>query len=94
MDDETRDAQELTKDELLRMAEQGKRARVARRMPRRIQQAQKSDSENTQSRGVDIGAEWNPDSIIIRGALLEKPATERFPDAVGFPDEPGVRVEP
>lgn len=36
MDDETREASELSKDDLLRMKTQSTRANVARKMPRRI----------------------------------------------------------
>lgn len=92
MDKEEREALEMTREELLAM--EGKPARMARRMPRRIRKKQDLNQraaaivgEATESSGIA----WNIESIAITGI-----STARRPEAqVEFPDHrPKVVIEP
>lgn len=80
MDDETREALELTKDELLRMKAESKPARVARKMPRRIrrkkdlnQRAAAIVSEATAlGEGGAIEIPWDPSTVIVQEVRFQE----------------------
>lgn len=91
MDDETREAQELTKADLLRMAEGGKRARIARRAPRRVrkkqglnQRAGSTVSEATDETGAGFAIEWHEGSITIVNSSVKRSEPLRFPRELGL----------